>query len=602
MIPHRRLVALVMSLGLGLACSAVAQVSPGRAPRPLRTGPGAPGSNAPVPLSPLPEAEALRGTGVLEGVVVNALTGEPINGATVQVHGPGGSFSTATDLTGTFRFSELPAGDWYVQAQRERFSSARSPSRVALADGKTEENVRITLTPQSSVSGSVTDEFGEVLDGCEVQLLARQGHNGRPRLDLRAGAQVDDRGQYRISNVNAGRYLVRARCSMWISAPTPLRPQRVAGPDGGPASEPSLAPQGVAFTPLFHPGVENPSGATLLHVAPGAAMTGIDFRLPQRVVVTVPGVVRLPPGLGARDRVIVQMVPRGAPGEPQIWPPPSFSRSTSGMMKGEFQIPAVPPGTYQLTATARGGQQGGGFAALVPEITIGETPPRPLQITLQPGSTLQVTAEYPSGAARPEGGPPPYLNLLPGEPSSVMNSPMVKQEEGKLTITQIFPGTWRVQTAAPQSDLYVKGIWLGERPLTKPELVVLGPISGTLRVVYGGKAGVLEGVVRSRGSGQPVPSAGIVAIPEDRDGFNSAPRMGGSAPDGRFRLMGLAPGRYRVFATPSMQDLPYDDAEAMARLESSGEVIEAVEDRVVTRDLNVIPMEVLEKVRREAGL
>jgi hypothetical protein len=598
---RRRLVALLMSLGLGLSCSALAQVSPGSAPRPLRTGPGAPGSNAPVPLSPLPQPETLRGTGVLEGVVVNALTGEPIKGANVQAHGPGGSFSTATDLTGNFRFSELPAGDWFVQAQRDRFSLAKGPSRVTLVEGKTEENVHIALTPQASVSGSVTDEFGEVLDGCEVQLLARQVHNGRPRLDLRAGAQVDDRGQYWISNVNPGRYLVRARCSMWISAPTPLRPQRVAGPDGGPASEPSLAPQGVAFTPLFHPGVEDPSGATGLHVAAGATMTGIDFRLPQRVVVTVPGVVRLPPGLGTRDRVMVQMVPRGAPGETQVWPPPTFSSATSGMMKGEFQIPAVPPGTYQVTATARGRQQGGGFAALVPEVTIGEIPPRPLQITLQPGSTLQVTAEYPSGAGRPE-DPPPYLNLVSGDPSTVMSSPMVQQEDGKVTITQIFPGTWRVQAAVPQSDFYVKEIWLGDRPLTKPELVVFGPISGTLRVVYGAKAGVLEGVVRSRGSGQPIPTAGVVAIPEDQEGFNSAPRMGGSGPDGRFRLMGLAPGRYRVFATPSMQDLPFDDAEAMARLESSGQLIEAAEDRVVTRDLNVIPMEVLEKVRTDAGL
>lgn len=118
---HKTLLALVASSFLG-AC--VATVGPGPSGPPPRTV---------TPVSRPPErAPQPR---IIEGVVIDAVTHQPIDRASVDITTPGikGEMTVQTGPDGRFRTQEIPRGEFGIRARRDGYEAVNR--KAEMSDG-----------------------------------------------------------------------------------------------------------------------------------------------------------------------------------------------------------------------------------------------------------------------------------------------------------------------------------------------------------------------------------------------------------------------------------------------------------------------------------
>src|ERR1022692_731450 len=120
-----------------------------------------------------------------DGIVVHAITGQPVPNAQVAADSPD-SRGAATDVNGTFVIPGVPCGRLRLTVTGLRFF----PSRV---DQTEFHDIRIQLAPESAVGGAVTDANGNPVQGARIQVylaLAIGGthdlHNLKPIMELNA--------------------------------------------------------------------------------------------------------------------------------------------------------------------------------------------------------------------------------------------------------------------------------------------------------------------------------------------------------------------------------------------------------------------------------
>src|SRR5690606_20127023 len=130
------------------------------------------------------------GTAAISGVVVDAMTGEPVAAAVVTLSNTDKSIvpppRALTDSRGRFVFLDLAASDrYYLGAERFGYADTRfgwtAPggsraiadiSFIALAEGQWRNDVRISLWQWGAITGHVVDERGEPVVGVVVRAFA----------------------------------------------------------------------------------------------------------------------------------------------------------------------------------------------------------------------------------------------------------------------------------------------------------------------------------------------------------------------------------------------------------------------------------------------
>lgn len=370
------------------------------------------------PLGQVPApAAAPAGTGLIAGQVVDVPGGRPVPEATVVLLGrPTGPGAAATpagrgaapgrgsassqgpigaDAQGRFVFGSLPAGSYTIQASRPGYQIAPSSPMIELADGARELDVRIRLTKLGALSGTLRDESGDPVVGVDVIGFRRFTFNGRPSLSPTARARSNDRGAYRLSNVQPGDYFVCA-CGkdpipfdgllLTTLAAEPLQLVGVAARALTMGSDAvSLDRTLRTHAPTLHPNSQSVARATRVTVAPGEERAGIDIsvelvratRVSGRVVgasgpVQAAG-IRLVPALDAESGYEFFSIP------PMLVQP-----------DGRFDFASVPPGQYRLFAAHLGSQvrsTGPSGAALSFVGSRGAAPPPPPPAPPAPGTT-----------------------------------------------------------------------------------------------------------------------------------------------------------------------------------------------------------------------
>src|ERR1017187_4408700 len=153
---------LVFSLGAVLSGGAVAQISPSRSTK----------SDA---------------TFALSGSVVNSVTGESVGHALVRIDGSS-QRTVFSDGEGHFQIEGLPAGVVTVSAQKPGYFTQQElrPSANQLMNvGPTTNSVMVKLTPQSTISGRVTDATGHAIENVPVRLTAKPIREDRKHLESR---------------------------------------------------------------------------------------------------------------------------------------------------------------------------------------------------------------------------------------------------------------------------------------------------------------------------------------------------------------------------------------------------------------------------------
>jgi hypothetical protein len=200
-----------------------------------------------------------------------------------------------------------------------------------------------------------------------------------------------------------------------------------------------------------------------------------------------------------------------------------------------------------------------------------------------------------SGRIRVEGGSSQPLSAsVMLRPTSIGPVPPLRpaqaNAEGVFTLDGVPAGEYDVivnaPTAGQQGTTYVKEIRFGANDLLTQPLVVTGPVSDTIDVVFSTNAGQITGIVRSD-SPQSVTNAQVVIIPDQRtrhDLFKVVPTNA----SGQFSFRSVAPGPYKVFAWQNVERNSWFDPAVLAAYEQYGTPATVSASSNVTLDLRVI--------------
>jgi protocatechuate 3,4-dioxygenase beta subunit len=513
--------------------------------------------------------------------VVQKATGEAVRKAIVSLtwHGKPRSWATAmTGASGGFKFDSLPAGKYELRAWRNGMGGAvyggedftQLGQFISLADGETRSGLELRIIQPSSISGTVVDTDGDPIAGAEVNLFTEGYPRGARGLVQRSGARTNDRGEYRVTNIQPGRYYIaagRGNQPMFMHV-TPDSPREV-------------------LLRQFYGGATDWKRATPLGVPPGELVRGIDFRL------SVARAVRI------RGRVTgIPDAPSQANNPPQYVQVTLVTTGEGGLIRGtmgtgasppdyHFEIPDVAPGRYQLTANIRAGNKNYWASQSVDAVE----DPGDITLALAPGTDLK-------GLVRIEGeGAEQFkkfqVTLTRGDlrggsgDISTQTGP-----DGRFTLEQVPPGIWDIGVTPIPRGGYLKSMRFGKQDVLTEEMEIGPATDAALNIVVSTRGAKVEGEIDSEAAAQT--RTGILLAPIGRyRAVMSFYAVTMPDEDGKFEFSGITPGQYKIFAFEQIPPGEMRNPDQVARMGEFGQPIELSEGGSVRVQPKVIPIEKL---------
>jgi protocatechuate 3,4-dioxygenase beta subunit len=574
-----------------------------------------------IPAPPQPPAS-------IEGIVIKLGSGEPLADAKVQldlmdreertsgptrplVSPPENFHRTArSDRNGRFIFQNVVPGDYrliatrdggYVPAEYGQRSPTGQGINFEIAAGQKMTGIQLALSPTGSITGRVYDRDGEPLGKAHVMALRPVYKNGERTLTIVQSVETDDRGEYRLFWLAPGRYYVSAKPDILelpinLARPAFTTPAvQITEPARFGTFEQTASPVirtrrlktgelvEETYVPVYYPGTLEVQSATPIAVPAGATVGGIDVSVGAGLM----------PTRHIRGRVInaatgQPVVKASVVAIPRSSTPYKITPASSTTADGLFDLAGVVPGSYQIAVTNRE------MSGIVP-VEVGERDIPNLPIIISSGFKLsgrfviegarannsQISfpriselIRDPQGAGLPSGGP----TFTP--PAAA---------DGSFVLEGVGPGDFRLNVGGVQPDSYVKSIRMGNTDVLNDGLHIYSAPENLLEVVIGSNAGRIEGsVVNSRQ--ETLPNRTVVLVPDVRFRHrNDLYKVVSTDTAGRFRMRGVAPGNYRLFAWESVETGAWQDPEFIRASENGGRPIQISEGNNEDVRLVVIP-------------
>ena len=487
----------------------------------------------------------------LSGTVINAITGEPVRRAAVQVSGQNGSVAL-TDAGGHFVVEGLAEGNVFLKAMKPGFSEDEGSHPSSVQVGKDAPAVVLKLTPWAVISGRVTTKDEQPLEGFQIRILAKQNVAGRLIwTDQPNQALTNEDGEFRVVGLQAGTYYV----AVDQSTVTTLSQKGV----------PNAREQ--IFAKVFYPGVSDLASATPIEIAPGQDAEA-NFTLSPELVYQVTGTLS-----GPSNEVTGLTFSRKAGDD-------SDFTQTAALQGGKFQV-KVPAGAYSV-----GGTMGGGVELTTPVgAVVIRSDEADLHVPLHAATTIPVEMEKEQGAGgskrkAPMQGiiPGMILQLVPLSQSRRGNNFWRGQAGG---IPNVAPGTYRLEINT-NGEWWVKSAQSGNVDLLSDDLTLSEgeqpePIEVTLR----DGAGTVSGTVTT--AGNPDRVLVLLVQPHGTRNIVHAAR----AMQGYFAIPGIPPGDYVIVALDGGDQLEYADPEILNPYLSDAEHITLPPHATVTVNLGL---------------
>ncbi|MBS1829535.1 MAG: carboxypeptidase regulatory-like domain-containing protein [Acidobacteria bacterium] len=524
------------------------------------------------PSRPAVVADPNAKPGRVEGRVVNAKTGEPMRKATVSLGGggPRGGSPRAvmTEADGRFVFEAVEPGSYQLAAERTGYLratySASKSSRstgVSVASGQSVTGLELKMMPHGVLAGKIVDADGEPLQGVQISAIRVNSLGGKLRAAPVEFGSTNDLGEYRVYRLPAGRYYLMASRS------------RRAGPE-----EKGRDGLRESYVDTYFPGATEMSGATVLELGAGQELGGLTFPLRRTPVYRVSGkVVNQPAGvrmtslrvfLRGGDRDTLQMVGPGLSG---------------GVREdGRFAIDGVQPGQYVLSSLAMD-REPVNLGSL--RLTVGTSDVDEVTFPLGEPVTVTGTVRMESGELLAAGSA--RVQLAVTNPMFGARKETQLKADGTFRIERASRETAYVTIAGLAAGNWIKSVKMGGQELALG-LVDLGSGGGLmqLEVVVSDRVGVVEGVVSVDGKAA---SEGMVTLaPEPYPvGRADLVRTATIGEDGGFRLDGVPPGDYRVYAWEAMEREMYTDPELLKKFEAASVKVSVKENATARAELKV---------------
>jgi hypothetical protein len=503
-------------------------------------------------------ARHVSGKYSISGVVVNAMTGQPLDRTDVTLlNAADGSMvaETSTNADGRFIFEQLAAGKYSLRASRrgyvasaydehEGFSTA-----IVTGEGLVSDGLRFRLPPRAVITGTVTDDSGDPVQQARVSLYRQNARAGLGNI-VRAGSTItDDTGTYEFARLEAGNYYVAVAATPWFAT----RPDRDA-PRSSSAGQRS--PLDVAYATTFYADVTDSDSATPIPVKAGDRVL-VNFAMhPLPAVhlsIQVPvreGSALETPQLRQEIFGLSERLPVSAM---TGWLQPTGDREINMELNG------VAPGHYSLELPGRNG-----------------SPSRSTSVDVT-GDTKMDETQVPamadvSGKVAMEGGeklPAPVTLSLRSPEGRVAGSAHV-EADGSFNVVGVPPGNYEVWVAGSGTSLAVIQMTaagatadghllrVGSQPVSIAATLAEGSATVTGFATRDGKA--MAGVM-------------ILLVPRSPTADREMFRRDQSDSDGSFALKRVIPGEYTLVAIEDGWTIDWAHPEVIAHYLAKGQKV-----------------------------
>lgn len=515
----------------------------------------------------------------VSGTILSA-SGEPVKKATVRLtlaepsldQRPTNYAASAND-GGKFTFEDVLPGNYTLLAAKTGFLTNRygartptSPSAIiSVPDDINVEGLEVKLTPQGTVSGSVTNVDGEPVPHASMCLVQRVYQNGKRRL-VHSSATADSLGIYTFNNVSPGLYTV---CAQTMENPPGLEP-------------------GMSDMMTYYPGVPYGETAPLFAVAPGEHVEGINIKLLRGRLYSVKGKVTFNGKLVTTPMSILVTNP----------PPASGGSWSCQVRDGLFTMIDQSPGPHLMEVL--GGMSGSGLVGKMTfdivdsnvEVVFPLQQATPVRGVLTAEGTDWQSQFNPGGASSgSQAATPDATGVASGTPPVVPHPTIVLSEidsdnvrttgraddTGAFSLTPAMPGNYLLDVSGLPKGGYVKSVRYGAADTSQG--LPIGSVGESLEIDISMKGATVTGVLLDD-KGQPLSGYVVSAWPSSPNPWSGTHGVKStmSNQQGTFTISGLAPGTYYVAAfeeiDPGLRQFPG----FLARFEGRAESVELTEN------------------------
>jgi hypothetical protein len=502
---------------------------------------------------------------VISGRVVDSVRGGLLAEIEVSIRPAQGDTLLSTALTGEdgrFEFRDLPPGKYALTARGRGYLSQayqehqNYSTAIVTGPGLQSENLTFSLKPDASISGTVSDEFGEPVAQAEV-LLFVTGVPGMPETIFQRGeVATDDAGHYRFSHLGEGKYYVVVSARPWYARTIPSVQREIANvplgatevleggppaPEGAsvanPESEERSPELNVAYQNTYYPNVTNPEEATPLLLKPGDR-TSADFQLfavpalrlrfrgappDRKSPVPIPILV---------ERIFGESRPVGAAGINS---------------DGTAEFTSLAPGRYVLQLPA----EGNGTPQERPVDLAADTEVAPGKDT-EPVSTVSGTVILEGVGPSDSKG---YVRLMNLRSGAGFGAAVSSKGEFKID-GGVRPGRYNL-AVFNVSDYIVKSISVVGAKVVGHQVEVPRGASVRLTIVLTKGLGQIDGIALH--DGKPMSQTAIFLVPDDPGHNLPLFRRDQSDSDGTFALRQVLPGQYTLISIVDGWELEWTD-------------------------------------------
>jgi hypothetical protein len=479
-----------------------------------------------IPDAPPPKA-------ILRGHIFALDTGKPLKRAECRLNSATRQDTVArtlSDKQGAFEFQDVERGTYMVRCLKAGYLDTpygqKAPGQpavpLAVRPGQELRDLNLHAWRSGAISGQVVDEDGDPVTNAPVQLYTRKYVRGQAQIALAGGqghgAVTDDRGRYRVKDLEPGWYYVVAQGPLWIR-------------------------QHLGFTPQFYPNAASYQDAQRVRVTAGEEVRHVNFTFVGTRTLTLSG------------RVVDQA---GAPASRgAVFAAPSGIATTSEApirTDGTFQLTGLTPGRYRLYAAGIGTQRPSTrYVGVTGDVT-------GFLLRTGPGVAVSGKAIVEGGAASLDGkvihlkSLEPFLGEMPVQTKI--------RADSTFEFTDVQPGRYSLRmgpivnqpSASPSLDrYYLREMRVEGRDLWKEGFAVEEgvPFAG-IEVVLDMTGGSVEGRVLSEDPQASRSGVQVVMFSADPQRHSDERHFHLQAPDqnGSFTIAAVIPGEYRILVWP----------------------------------------------------
>jgi hypothetical protein len=498
----------------------------------------------------------------ISGVVVNAVTGQPLDRAEVSLHLPMVDTLVAETTTGEdghFTFEHLAKGKYSLTASRRGYIGAAYDEHegystaIVTGEGLTSDGLVFRLSPRAVIKGSVTDEAGDPVQQARVSLYRQNLRTGLGNI-VRAGVSMtDDTGAYEFARLEAGNYYVAVNASPWYAT----RPQPKRDAQGNVVGDDQHSSLDVAYPTTFYADATDSDSATPIPVKAGDQVT-VNFNLHAVPAVHLSVQVPSPEGRGfAMPQLSQDVFGMTEPAQPSM----SYSwrgqeRSSDGQTTVEFN--GVAPGHYSVE------MRGGGDSSHSASIDASSD----AKIDLSQSTGMADV----SGKVAVAGGEqmPDRLTVsLRSSEGRIVGGDRVGPD-GTFSMHGVPPGNYEVWVTAANGSLAVTHLTATGAAAEGNVIKVGSAPVAVAATIADGSATVTGFAMRD---GKPAAGVMILLVPRNPAVEREMFRRDQSDSDGSFQLTRVVPGEYTAVAIEDGWTLDWARAEVIAHYLAGGQKV-----------------------------